>query len=253
MILADNDRRIAARPCKKLLPLPAEGLHRHLHGDEGPAGHDSPARSAAARIPAARRQDAKPKWPRNWASRRPIVKQRVAQLHEMNPMLGHRGCRLAVTYPEILEMQVTAIIEAAIACKQKKIDAQAEIMIPLVGTAAELADAARADASDDRRRSRRRRSSTASSTSSIGTMIEIPRAASDRRRDRRACRLLQLRHERPDADDVRLQPRRHQHVPARLPEAGTAAARPVPIARRRRASASWSRWASRRAARRRRA
>ena len=50
-------------------------------------------------------------------------------------MLGHRGCRLAVTYPEILEMQVTAITEAVIACKQKKIDAQAEIMIPLVGTA----------------------------------------------------------------------------------------------------------------------
>ena len=53
-------------------------------------------------------------------------------------MLGHRGCRLAVTYPEILDMQVTAITEAVIACKKKKIDAQAEIMIPLVGTAAEL-------------------------------------------------------------------------------------------------------------------
>ena len=53
-------------------------------------------------------------------------------------MLGHRGCRLAVTYPEILEMQVTAITEAVIACKQKEIDAQAEIMIPLVGTAREL-------------------------------------------------------------------------------------------------------------------
>ena len=66
------------------------------------------------------------------------VRERVSQLHEMNPMLGHRGCRLAVTYPEILEMQVTAITEAVIACKEKKIDAQAEIMIPLVGTAREL-------------------------------------------------------------------------------------------------------------------
>ncbi|HEX5471657.1 MAG TPA: pyruvate, phosphate dikinase, partial [Lacipirellulaceae bacterium] len=55
------------------------------------------------------------------------VKQRVDKLHEMNPMLGHRGCRLAVTYPEILEMQVTAITEAVIACKQKDIDAQAEL------------------------------------------------------------------------------------------------------------------------------
>ena len=66
------------------------------------------------------------------------VKHRVQQLHEANPMLGHRGCRLGVTYPEILEMQVTAIVEAAIACKKKKIDAQPEIMIPLVGTAKEL-------------------------------------------------------------------------------------------------------------------
>ena len=72
------------------------------------------------------------------------VKHRVDQLHEMNPMLGHRGCRLAVTYPEILEMQVTAITEAVIACKEKKIDAQAEIMIPLVGTAKRADDRSRA-------------------------------------------------------------------------------------------------------------
>jgi pyruvate,orthophosphate dikinase len=57
----------------------------------------------------------------------------------MNPMLGHRGCRLAVTYPEILEMQVTAITEAVIACTERKIDARAEIMIPLVSTRRELA------------------------------------------------------------------------------------------------------------------
>jgi pyruvate, orthophosphate dikinase len=63
------------------------------------------------------------------------VKTRVGQLHEMNPMLGHRGCRLAVTYPEILETQVQAITEAVIACREKKIDAQAEIMIPLAGMA----------------------------------------------------------------------------------------------------------------------
>ena len=63
----------------------------------------------------------------------------VAQLHEANPMLGHRGCRLSITYPEILEMQVRAIVEAAIACKQKRVDAHPEIMIPLVGTATELA------------------------------------------------------------------------------------------------------------------
>ena len=94
------------------------------------------------------------------------VKARVDQLHEMNPMLGHRGCRLAVTYPEILEMQVTAITEAVIACKQKKVDAMAEIMIPLVGTAKELDLARRPGPRDDRRRARKRRSTRASSASS---------------------------------------------------------------------------------------
>jgi len=48
------------------------------------------------------------------------VARRVEQLHEANPMLGHRGCRLCITYPEILEMQVRAIIEAAIECQKKR-------------------------------------------------------------------------------------------------------------------------------------
>jgi pyruvate,orthophosphate dikinase len=60
------------------------------------------------------------------------VAERVEQLHEANPMLGHRGCRLAITYPEILEMQVRAIIEAAIECKKDGIKVLPEIMIPLV-------------------------------------------------------------------------------------------------------------------------
>jgi pyruvate,orthophosphate dikinase len=103
------------------------------------------------------------------------VKQRVDQLHEMNPMLGHRGCRLAVTYPEILEMQVTAITEAVIACKQKDIDAQAEIMIPLVGTARELAtlaDQVRStmDAVQEKKKFKGKLNIT------VGTMIEVPRA-----------------------------------------------------------------------------
>jgi pyruvate,orthophosphate dikinase len=66
------------------------------------------------------------------------VKARVSQLHEANPMLGHRGDRLAITYPEILEMQVRAIIEAACEVKKQKIKVLPEIMIPLVGTKAEL-------------------------------------------------------------------------------------------------------------------
>src|SRR4051812_36503756 len=66
------------------------------------------------------------------------VKRRVEQLHEANPMLGHRGDRLAVTYPEILEMQVRGIIEAAVGCKKQRIAVLPEIMIPLAGTRAEL-------------------------------------------------------------------------------------------------------------------
>lgn len=108
--------------------------------------------------------------------KRADVKNRVQSLHEANPMLGHRGCRLAVTYPEILDMQVTAITEAVIACKQKKIDAQAEIMIPLVGTASELAILA------DRTRQvindvKADKKYTGKLDILIGTMIEIPRAA----------------------------------------------------------------------------
>ncbi len=103
------------------------------------------------------------------------VKQRVDQLHEMNPMLGHRGCRLAVTYPEILEMQVTAITEAVIACKQKDIDAQAEIMIPLVGTARELetlADQVRQTMADVQEKKKYK----GKLGITVGTMIEVPRA-----------------------------------------------------------------------------
>jgi pyruvate,orthophosphate dikinase len=103
------------------------------------------------------------------------VKARVSQLHEMNPMLGHRGCRLAVTYPEILEMQVTAITEAVIACKEKKIDAQAEIMIPLVGTKAELATLAE-QVRQTMAAVAEKKKFKGKLDISVGTMIEIPRA-----------------------------------------------------------------------------
>src|SRR5947208_4219204 len=66
------------------------------------------------------------------------IRQRVQQLHEANPMLGHRGDRLAITYPEILEMQVQAILEAAIEVKKAGIRVLPEIMIPLAGTKKEL-------------------------------------------------------------------------------------------------------------------
>ena len=66
------------------------------------------------------------------------VKAKVESLHEFNPMLGHRGCRLGNTYPEITEMQVRAIIEAALILKKKGIEAKPEIMIPLTGTFEEM-------------------------------------------------------------------------------------------------------------------
>jgi pyruvate, orthophosphate dikinase len=105
-----------------------------------------------------------------------FVKRRVAQLHEMNPMLGHRGCRLSITYPEILEMQVTAITEAVINCLAKKIDAQAEIMIPLVGTEKELS-ILREKTAATIEAVREAKKFTGKLNIQIGTMIEIPRAA----------------------------------------------------------------------------
>jgi len=102
------------------------------------------------------------------------VKHKVESLHEFNPMLGHRGCRLGITYPEITAMQARAIIEAAMNLKAKGVDARPEIMVPLVGTVNELKNqtdiirsvaekvfAEKGDRIDYQ----------------VGTMIEIPRAA----------------------------------------------------------------------------
>ncbi len=102
------------------------------------------------------------------------VQRRVDQLHESNPMLGHRGCRLSVTFPEILEMQVSAIIEAAVACAARGIDVLPEIMIPLcidahelailISQTREIADRIIGDHNSD-------------VSYLVGTMIETPRAA----------------------------------------------------------------------------
>ncbi len=104
-----------------------------------------------------------------------VIKRRVSQLHEANPMLGHRGCRLSVTYPEILEMQVRAIVEAACDCKANKIDAKPEIMIPLVGTVAELKylKALTLQVIEEVKTEKK----PGKLDILIGTMIEVPRAA----------------------------------------------------------------------------
>ena len=104
------------------------------------------------------------------------IKQIIADLHEFNPMMGHRGCRLTVTYPEIARMQTAAVIKAAINVKKKHPDWNIvpEIMIPLTGevkelafvkkTVVEVADKLIAEAKSDLKYE-------------VGTMIEIPRAA----------------------------------------------------------------------------
>lgn len=102
------------------------------------------------------------------------VQQKVHDLAEMNPMLGHRGCRLGNTYPEISEMQARAIIEAALNLKKKGIRAIPEIMIPLTGTQAEmkLQESIVRDTVEKVFAERNDRIEYL-----VGTMIEIPRAA----------------------------------------------------------------------------
>ncbi|MCW5753647.1 MAG: pyruvate, phosphate dikinase [Phycisphaeraceae bacterium] len=104
------------------------------------------------------------------------VRRRVSMLHEANPMLGHRGCRLAVTYPEILKMQVTAIVQATIACLREKVRPIPEIMIPLVGTRREL-DMLRRLAEETIAEVRVAEEWKSRIDIKIGTMIEVPRAA----------------------------------------------------------------------------
>ena len=101
------------------------------------------------------------------------LREKAGQLHELNPMLGHRGCRLGITFPEIYEMQVRAIFEAAVACQKEGVRVRPEVMIPLVGTVEEyreLDQRIRATAADVQREG------GAQVGYSVGTMIEIPRA-----------------------------------------------------------------------------
>ena len=102
------------------------------------------------------------------------IRELVKKLHEMNPMLGHRGCRLSVTYPELCVMQTRAIMEAACNMAKKGIKVLPEIMIPLVGTKAEfdfLEPIVRETAEEVIKKSKKKVNYL------VGTMIEIPRAA----------------------------------------------------------------------------
>jgi pyruvate,orthophosphate dikinase len=102
------------------------------------------------------------------------VKNAVEKLHEFNPMLGHRGLRLAVTYPAIYKMQSRAIMEAALNVGKKGIRVKPEIMIPLAGSVAELKDVKNAMEEEIKAVLKERKSRM---KYMIGTMIEVPRAA----------------------------------------------------------------------------
>ncbi|HXI11039.1 MAG TPA: pyruvate, phosphate dikinase [Thermoanaerobaculia bacterium] len=102
------------------------------------------------------------------------LRSKVSQLHESNPMLGHRGCRLGITFPEIYEMQVQAIFEAACRVRKEGLAVIPEVMIPLVGTEKELS-IMRATSERVARETIEREGTDVPIV--IGTMIEIPRAA----------------------------------------------------------------------------
>jgi pyruvate,orthophosphate dikinase len=104
----------------------------------------------------------------------PTLLARVEQLHEFNPMLGHRGCRLGITYPEITEMQARAIFEAAVDCTKKGIKVLPEVMIPLVAMVKEMSNQA---AIVRRVADEVFKEKGTKVEYMVGTMIELPRAA----------------------------------------------------------------------------
>ena len=172
MILANNeaDRRAALA---KLLPYQREdftGIFKALKGLPAtirlldPPLHEFLPHTKEQQMDLAKKLNIKVEY----------IQQRVAQLHEFNPMLGHRGCRLGIAYPEITEMQARAIFEAAADVSKKGIKVKPEVMIPLVGFAKELQlqvevvhAAAKAVMAEKKTKFEYL----------VGTMIEVPRGA----------------------------------------------------------------------------
>ena len=180
MILADNekDRRAAL---KKLLPMQRSdfaGLFKELDGwpitirTIDPPLHEFLPKREDLMVEIAKLEVTKPKSPKLKDLRKLLA--RVEQLHEQNPMLGLRGCRLGITYPEITEMQVRAIFEAAVQVAQKGIKVKPEVMIPLTTGLKEFknqADIVRRVAEEVFKEKGKRVEYL------VGTMIELPRAA----------------------------------------------------------------------------
>jgi len=174
MILATDEkgRRKALKKLLKFQRNDFKGLFKAMEGRPvtvrllDPPLHEFLPHDDASRRAIAEALDVSPEF----------VTERVKALHEQNPMLGHRGCRLGITYPEITEMQVRAIFEAAAACltAKKKIKVSPEIMIPLVGFKKELdlqVEVVRRVAEEVQEKK------GVKIPYLVGTMIEIPRAA----------------------------------------------------------------------------
>jgi pyruvate, orthophosphate dikinase len=180
MILADNekDRRAAL---KKLLPMQRQdfiGLLRVMDGLPvtirllDPPLHEFLPKREELMVEIAVLEATKPKSPKLKELR--TLLRRVEELHEFNPMLGHRGCRLGITYPEITEMQARAIFEAAVAVEKEGIKTHVEVMIPLIATVKEMENQAaivRRVAEEVFREKGKKVHYL------VGTMIELPRAA----------------------------------------------------------------------------
>ncbi len=180
MILATNekDRRAAL---KKLLPMQRAdfaGLFKAMESLPvtirllDPPLHEFLPKREDLLVQIARLEETKPKSPKLRELR--TLLHRVEELHEMNPMLGLRGCRLGITFPEITEMQARAIFEAAVAVKAKGGNPHPEIMIPLIGSIEEMRNQA---AIVRRVADEVFKEKGAKVDYMVGTMIELPRAA----------------------------------------------------------------------------
>jgi pyruvate,orthophosphate dikinase len=180
MILADTeaDRR---RALDELLPLQREdfyGVFKGMHGCPvtirtiDPPLHEFLPKREDLMVEIARMEERGDHTPALEEKRKLLA--RVEQLHEFNPMLGHRGVRLGITYPEITEMQTRAIIEAACRLHKEGLKVVPEIMIPLVGLVKELRDQ---KAVVDRVAAETMKAQGVKVKYLVGTMIEVPRGA----------------------------------------------------------------------------
>jgi len=172
MILAD-DKAGRKRALKKLLPLQRKdftGIFKAMDGlpvtirTLDPPLHEFLPQDEASQKEMAKQMKVSVE----------AIREKVQSLHELNPMLGHRGCRLGITYPEITAMQVQAIMEAACNVAKRGVKVYPEIMIPLIGTRAELENQ-RQVAVDTAKQVIKKTGVRVKYL--VGTMIEIPRAA----------------------------------------------------------------------------